>query len=117
MTNTRITDPEILELRYPVRVEQFAIRKDTGGAGAFRGGDGVIRKLRFLAPMTATIVASRREVPPFGLTGGAPGAVGRQFIERADGAIETLPGRAQAEMSPGDAFIIETPGGGGYGPP
>jgi 5-oxoprolinase (ATP-hydrolysing) len=117
MTNTRITDPEILELRYPVRVEQFAIRKDTGGAGAFRGGDGVIRKLRFLAPMTATIVASRREVPPFGLTGGTPGAVGRQFIERADGAIEALPGRAQAEMSPGDAFIIETPGGGGYGPP
>jgi len=117
MTNTRITDPEILELRYPVRVEQFAIRRGTGGAGACRGGDGVVRKLRFLAPMTATIVASRREIPPFGLAGGAPGAVGRQFIERADGTIETLPGRAQAELRPGDAFIIETPGGGGYGPP
>jgi 5-oxoprolinase (ATP-hydrolysing) len=115
MTNTRMTDPEIMELRYPVRVEQFSIRKNSGGDGKFPGGDGAIRKLRFLAPMTATIVASRRTIAPFGLAGGADGAPGRQAVERADGTIETLPGSAQAELAAGDAFIIETPGGGGYG--
>ena len=115
MTNTRITDPEILELRYPVRLDTFSIRRGSGGKGAFAGGDGAVRKLRFLEPMTATIVASRRTLAPFGLEGGKPGAPGRQWIERADGAIEELPGNAQAELAAGDAFIIETPGGGGFG--
>jgi 5-oxoprolinase (ATP-hydrolysing) len=116
MTNTRITDPEILEPRYPVRVEQFGIRPNSGGAGQFTGGNGAIRKLRFLEPMTATIVASRRTIAPFGLAGGGQGATGRQWVERADGSIETLAGSAVAQMQPGDAFVIETPGGGGYGP-
>jgi 5-oxoprolinase (ATP-hydrolysing) len=105
-----------LELRYPVRVEEFAIRQHSGGAGARRGGDGAIRKIRFLEAMTATIVASRRTIAPFGLQGGASGAVGEQMVERADGRIETLPGSAQAELAAGDAFIIHTPGGGGFGP-
>jgi 5-oxoprolinase (ATP-hydrolysing) len=117
MTNTRITDPEILELRYPVRVEEFSIRRGSGGAGAFAGGDGVVRRIRFLEPMTATIVASRRTVAPFGLAGGAAGKVGRQYIERANGDVEFLGGSAAAELGIGDAFIIETPGGGGYGEP
>jgi 5-oxoprolinase (ATP-hydrolysing) len=116
MTNTRMTDPEILELRYPVRVEEFSIRKNSGGAGKYPGGDGAVRKLRFLEPMTATIVASRRTVAPFGLAGGREGATGRQFVERADGTVETLSGSAEAALEPGDMFIIETPGGGGYGP-
>jgi 5-oxoprolinase (ATP-hydrolysing) len=115
MTNTRITDPEILELRYPVRVETFAIRRNSGGKGARRGGDGVIRKLRFLEPMTATIVASRRTQPPFGLQGGSPGATGRQWVERADGSTEMLPGSAEASVAENDAIVIETPGGGGFG--
>ena len=115
MTNTRMTDPEVLELRYPVRLEQFAIRRGSGGAGAQRGGDGAVRRLRFLEPMTAVIVASRRSVAPFGLEGGADGAAGRQWVERADGAREALSGTAQAELAAGDAFVIETPGGGGYG--
>jgi len=116
MTNTRITDPEILELRYPVRVETFAIRPNSGGKGARRGGNGVIRKLRFLEPMTATIVASRRTQPPFGLQGGSPGAAGRQWVERADGSTEMLPGSAEAKIAENDAIVIETPGGGGFGP-
>ncbi|MEO9191295.1 MAG: hydantoinase B/oxoprolinase family protein, partial [Acetobacteraceae bacterium] len=115
MTNTRMTDPEVLELRYPVRLEAFAIRRGSGGDGRWRGGDGAVRRIRFLAPMTAVIVASRREVAPFGLMGGAPGAVGRQRVERGDGRVETLTGTDSAEMAPGDVFVIETPGGGGYG--
>jgi 5-oxoprolinase (ATP-hydrolysing) len=115
MTNTRITDPEILELRYPVRVEEFSIRKGSGGTGAFAGGDGVVRKIRFLENMTATIVASRRLIAPFGLAGGGPGACGEQVVERADGRTETLPGSAAVELAAGDAFVIQTPGGGGYG--
>ncbi|HUW80818.1 MAG TPA: hydantoinase B/oxoprolinase family protein [Acidocella sp.] len=115
MTNTRITDPEILELRYPVRVEEFSIRKNSGGAGKFHGGDGVVRKIRFLEPMTATITASRRNFPPFGLQGGAPGATGEQYLERADGTTEPLPGCAEANLQAGDAFVIKTPGGGGFG--
>jgi 5-oxoprolinase (ATP-hydrolysing) len=115
MTNTRMTDPEVLELRYPVRLEEFAIRRGSGGAGAHSGGDGAVRRLRFLEPMTAVIVSSRREVAPFGLAGGADGAPGRQWVERADGTREVLGGRARAELSPGDAFVIETPGGGGFG--
>jgi 5-oxoprolinase (ATP-hydrolysing) len=115
MTNTRMTDPEVLELRYPVRLEEFSIRRGSGGAGKFRGGDGSRRRIRFLEPMTAIIVASRRDVAPFGLAGGADGAAGRQWVERADGTREELGGRASAELRPGDCFVIETPGGGGYG--
>ena len=115
MTNTRITDPEVLELRHPVRVEAFSIRRGSGGAGKFCGGDGVVRKIRFLEPMTATITASRRTQAPFGLEGGAPGAMGAQFIEHADGTLESLPGRAEAALAAGEAIIIHTPGGGGYG--
>jgi len=117
MTNTRMTDPEVLELRYPVRLETFAIRRGSGGAGAQRGGDGSVRRIRFLEPMTAVVVASRRTVPPFGLHGGEPGAAGRQWVERADGSRHEMTGTDQAELRPGDAFVIETPGGGGYGTP
>jgi 5-oxoprolinase (ATP-hydrolysing) len=116
MTNTRMTDPEVLELRYPVIQEEFCIRHGSGGAGQWHGGDGAIRRLRFLEPMTAVILASRRNVAPFGLAGGADGAAGRQWVERADGSVEMLSGTDQAELLPGDAFVIETPGGGGYGP-
>ncbi|WP_459697343.1 hydantoinase B/oxoprolinase family protein [Acidisoma sp. C75] len=115
MTNTRMTDPEILELRYPVRVEEFARRAGSGGPGRFRGGDGVRRRLRFLEPMTAVIVASRRSEGPFGLAGGAAGAPGRQWVERADGRHEALGGRDRAELAAGEVLGIETPGGGGYG--
>ncbi|MBV9812740.1 MAG: hydantoinase B/oxoprolinase family protein, partial [Acetobacteraceae bacterium] len=117
MTNTRMTDPEVLELRYPVILDDFSIRRGSGGAGRWRGGDGAIRRLRFRESMTAVIVASRRNVAPFGLHGGADGAAGRQWVERADGTRQTLAGTAQAELSPGDVFAIETPGGGGYGVP
>jgi 5-oxoprolinase (ATP-hydrolysing) len=115
MTNTRMTDPEVLELRYPVRLERFAIRRGSGGNGKWRGGDGAIRRIRFLEPMTAVIVSSRRDVAPFGLEGGEDGAVGRQWVERADGTHEILTGTDSAELAPGDVFVIETPGGGGYG--
>jgi 5-oxoprolinase (ATP-hydrolysing) len=116
MTNTRMTDPEVLELRYPVRVEQFAVRHGSGGAGRWRGGDGALRRLRFLEPMTAVIVASRRHEGPFGLAGGAAGATGRQWIER-DGGTIPMAGRDRAELRAGDVLGIATPGGGGYGPP
>jgi 5-oxoprolinase (ATP-hydrolysing) len=115
MTNTRMTDPEVLELRYPVRLETFAIRHGSGGAGAHHGGDGAVRRLRFLSPMEAVIVSSRRTVPPFGLAGGAEGAPGRQWVERADGTRTVLSGRDGAYLAAGDVFVIETPGGGGYG--
>ncbi|PPQ35904.1 hydantoinase B/oxoprolinase family protein [Rhodopila globiformis] len=116
MTNTRMTDPEVLELRYPVRLEHFGIRRGSGGAGKWRGGDGAVRRIRFLEPMTAVIVSSRRNVAPFGLDGGADGASGRQWVERADGGRDVLTGTDQAELAAGDVFVIETPGGGGYGP-
>jgi len=115
MTNTRITDPEVLELRYPVRVESFAIRAGSGGSGATRGGDGVVRRIRFNVPMTAVIVSSRRTVAPHGLAGGASGATGRQWLERVDGSIEVLAGVDQRELQAGDQLVIETPGGGGFG--
>jgi len=116
MTNTRMTDPEVLELRYPVRLELFGIRRGSGGAGRWHGGDGAVRRIRFLEPMTAVIVSSRRNVAPFGLAGGAEGALGRQWVERADGGQDVLTGTDRAELAPGDCFVIETPGGGGYGP-
>jgi 5-oxoprolinase (ATP-hydrolysing) len=115
MTNTRMTDPEVLELRYPVRLEEFAIRRGSGGAGQWRGGDGVVRRIRFMEPMTAVIVSSRRNVAPFGLESGADGAPGRQWVERGDGSPEILSSTAEAKLSRGDVFAIETPGGGGYG--
>ena len=115
MTNTRMTDPEVLELRYPVRLERFAICRGSGGAGKWHGGDGSVRRIRFLEPMMAVIVSSRRNVAPFGLDGGADGAAGRQWVERADGTQVKLTGTDSAELTIGDAFVIETPGGGGYG--
>jgi 5-oxoprolinase (ATP-hydrolysing) len=117
MTNSRLTDPEVLEWRFPVRVEEFAVRTGTGGAGLFRGGDGAIRRVRFLAPMTAVLLSDRRVVAPFGLAGGQPGAVGKNWIERADGRCEPIGARAQVEMQSGDIIVIETPGGGGFGTP
>jgi 5-oxoprolinase (ATP-hydrolysing) len=117
MTNSRLTDPEVLEWRFPVLVESFAIRRGSGGTGRWRGGDGVIRRIRFLQPLTASILSNRRRVPPFGLKGGAPGATGRNYVERANGTVEELPAKASVQMSAGDAFLIETPGGGGFGTP
>ncbi len=115
MTNSRLTDPEILETRYPVIVEEFAIRRGSGGAGAHHGGDGAIRRIRFLESMTAAILSTRRQTEPFGLAGGAAGAKGRNTLVRKDGTKETLPGRAEVEVKAGDALLIETPGGGGFG--
>ena len=115
MTNTRMTDPEVFELRYPVRLEKFGIRRGSGGDGQWRGGDGAERRVRFLEPMTAIIVSSRRNVAPFGLAGGVDGLRGEQWVERADGSKEILTGTDKAEMRPGDLFAILTPGGGGYG--
>ncbi len=115
MTNSRLTDPEVLEWRFPVLVETFAIRRGSGGAGRYRGGDGVVRRIRFLEPMTASILSNRRRVAPFGLHGGGSGAVGRNSVERADGSVIELGARASVQMNAGDAFVIETPGGGGYG--
>ncbi len=115
MTNTRMTDPEVLETRFPVRNEEFSIRVGSGGAGRHRGGDGVLRRLRFLEPMTATMLTSHRVVPPFGLHGGQPGECGRNTVERADGSAEDLRGNDEASLRAGDAIVIETPGGGGFG--
>jgi 5-oxoprolinase (ATP-hydrolysing) len=115
MTNSRLTDPEILETRLPVRLEQFAIRRGSGGAGAHRGGDGLVRAVTFLEPMRANILANRRRVAPRGIAGGADAEAGRNWVERTDGSIEMLSATASAEMQPGDRFVIETPGGGGYG--
>ena len=117
MTNTRMTDPEVLELRYPVRLEAFSIRRGSGGAGRWSGGDGAVRRIRFLAPMTAVIVSSRRNIAPFGLAGGADGATGRQWVEQASGSRHELTGTDRTELAAGDVFVIETPGGGGYGHP
>ena len=115
MTNSRLTDPEVLEWRFPVMLESFEIRRGSGGKGRWSGGDGARRRIRFLETMTAAILANRRRVPPFGLKGGAPGAVGRNWVERSDGSRQDLTGTDQAELQPGDVFVIETPGGGGYG--
>ena len=117
MTNSRLTDPEVLEWRFPVRLEEFSIRAGSGGAGHWRGGDGVIRRLRFLEPMSAAILSGHRRIPPYGLAGGKPGQVGRNAVERFDGRIEELSGTAVVAMQAGDAVIIETPGGGGWGIP
>jgi 5-oxoprolinase (ATP-hydrolysing) len=115
MTNSRITDPEVLEWRYPVRLDAFSIRRGSGGRGRHWGGDGAIRRIRFLSPMTASILSSHRTVPTFGLEGGHPGACGRNYVERVDGHVEVVEGCAEVEMAAGDVFVIETPGGGGFG--
>ncbi|MFA6312723.1 MAG: hydantoinase B/oxoprolinase family protein [Sterolibacterium sp.] len=117
MTNSRLTDPEVLEWRFPVLLEGFAIRAGSGGAGAHRGGDGGTRRIRFLAPMTASILSNRRRVAPFGMAGGADGAPGRNAVVRGDGARVELGASDSVEMQAGDVFVIETPGGGGYGEP
>jgi len=115
MTNSRLTDPEVLETRFPVLLEGFSIRHGSGGSGASTGGNGAVRRVRFLEPMTAGILSNRRRVPPFGAVGGDPGQVGINRVERTDGTVETLGATAEVEMAPGDVFVIETPGGGGYG--
>jgi 5-oxoprolinase (ATP-hydrolysing) len=117
MTNSRLTDPEVMELNFPVRIERFALRRGSGGAGLHPGGDGVERRIRFLAPMRANLLALRRQVGGFGLEGGEAGAIGRQWIELANGQRESLPGIGQFELAAGDVFVLETPGGGGYGAP
>jgi 5-oxoprolinase (ATP-hydrolysing) len=115
MTNSRLTDPEVLEWRFPVLLKTFAIRPHSGGKGQQPGGNGVIRQVQFREPMTAAILSGHRLVSPFGLAGGEPGAVGHNRVERVDGSIEPLGSQAEVAMQPGDTFVIETPGGGGYG--
>ncbi|HVW02299.1 MAG TPA: hydantoinase B/oxoprolinase family protein, partial [Planctomycetaceae bacterium] len=117
MTNTRLTDPEVLERRYPVRVHEFSIRRGSGGQGRHHGGDGVVRRLEFLRPLRVSILSERRgPYPPFGLQGGEPGALGRNTLLRAGGGtLEDLGGKVQIEVSAGDVLTIETPGGGGCG--
>jgi 5-oxoprolinase (ATP-hydrolysing) len=118
MTNTRLTDPEVLERRFPVRVREFSIRCRSGGAGQHRGGDGAVRQLEFLRPLTLSLLSQRRGPhPPYGMAGGLPGAVGRNQLLKADGTQLELPGIVQLQVGPGDVLTIETPGGGGFGPP
>jgi 5-oxoprolinase (ATP-hydrolysing) len=115
MTNSRLTDPEVLEFRFPVRVDSYQIRAGSGGAGRWRGGDGGVRRIRFLEPMTASILSNGRLQGAFGMAGGEPGSIGENRVERTDGRIEALPHIGQVQMSPGDVFVIATPGGGGWG--
>jgi 5-oxoprolinase (ATP-hydrolysing) len=117
MTNSRLTDPEILETRLPVRLDSFAIRRGSGGAGLHRGGDGVERRVTFLEPMRANMLANRRRIPPRGICGGGDALAGRNWVERTDGSCEELGATASAQMQPGDCFVILTPGGGGFGTP
>ncbi|MEO8739644.1 MAG: hydantoinase B/oxoprolinase family protein [Casimicrobiaceae bacterium] len=115
MTNSRLTDPEVLEWRFPVRLDSYRIMRGSGGSGLYRGGDGGERRVRFLERMTAVMLANHRRVAPFGVAGGQPGAVGRNWVERGDGRREEFGATFQVEMEPGDVFVIQTPGGGGYG--
>ena len=117
MTNSRLTDPEVLEFRFPVRLESYEIRQDSGGAGRWTGGNGGVRRVRFLEAMTASILSNGRKHGAFGMAGGQPGQVGRNVVVRADGRVESLDHIGQAEMAPGDIFEIHTPGGGGFGKP
>jgi 5-oxoprolinase (ATP-hydrolysing) len=117
MTNSRLTDPEVLEWRYPVLLESYQIRRGSGGPGRWHGGDGGVRRLRFLAPMTITTLTGHRRVPAFGLAGGQPGALGRHWIEHPDGTVTPMAACDSVPVAPGDVFVIETPGGGGYGAP
>ncbi len=117
MTNSRLTDPEVLEFRFPVRLESYAIRAGSGGAGQWKGGDGGTRRVRFLEPMTASILSNGRIHGAFGMAGGSAGQPGANRVERADGRIERLGHIGSVAMEPGDVFVIDTPGGGGYGQP
>ncbi|MFF7968954.1 hydantoinase B/oxoprolinase family protein [Streptomyces sp. NPDC007903] len=117
MTNSRLTDPEVLEWRLPVRLDEFAVRRGSGGAGRQRGGDGAVRRIRFLEPMTVSALSQHRRVPPYGMAGGAPGALGANRVEHADGTVTDLGASGSAEVAPGDVLVVETPGGGGYGRP
>jgi len=117
MTNTWLTDPEVLESRFPVLLEEFAVRRGSGGKGCFHGGDGAVRKLRFRDRMSAAILSNRRRIAPFGLAGGEAGSVGRNYVVRANGETEQFGATAAVEMAAGDLFVIETPGGGGFGRP
>jgi 5-oxoprolinase (ATP-hydrolysing) len=116
MTNSRLTDPEVLEWRFPVRLESFEIRAGSGGAGRWRGGNGAVRRVRFLEPMTAAILSGRRKVRPHGMAGGSPGLPGENYVVRSDGSRTELGPFDETEMNVGDVFVIESPGGGGYGP-
>ncbi|MFF2202891.1 hydantoinase B/oxoprolinase family protein [Streptomyces sp. NPDC058145] len=117
MTNSRLTDPEVLEWRLPVRLEEFTVRRGSGGSGRRRGGDGAVRRIRFLEPMTVSMLSQHRRVPPYGMAGGAPGELGANRVERADGTVTDFGGSGSADVGPGDVLVIETPGGGGYGRP
>ncbi|AVH60069.1 MULTISPECIES: hydantoinase B/oxoprolinase family protein [Streptomyces] len=117
MTNSRLTDPEVLEWRLPVHLDEFAVRRGSGGAGRWRGGDGAVRRIRFHEPMTVSTLSQHRRVPPYGMAGGEPGALGANRVERADGTATELGGSDAADVGPDDVLVIETPGGGGYGPP
>lgn len=115
MTNSRLTDPEVLEFRFPVRLESYEIRKGSGGAGQWKGGDGGVRRVRFLEAMTASILSNGRKHGSFGMAGGGAGQVGINRVVRVDGTIDELDHIGQAEMASGDIFEIHTPGGGGFG--
>jgi 5-oxoprolinase (ATP-hydrolysing) len=117
MTNTRLTDPEILEFRYPVVLEDFHIRKDTGGKGQWNAGDGVIRTIRFLEKMEYTILSGRRRIPPYGLAGGEDGTIGENWVRRNDGRMDRLEGADATVVDAGEAIIVQTPTAGGYGKP
>jgi 5-oxoprolinase (ATP-hydrolysing) len=116
-TNSLMTDPEVLEWRFPVILDRFEIRRNSRGEGRHHGGNGVVRHIRFRIAMTAAILSNRRRVPPFGLQGGEAGRLGRNEVRRASGVVELLAATQVVEMAPGDVFIIETPGGGGFGTP
>jgi 5-oxoprolinase (ATP-hydrolysing) len=115
MTNTRMTDPEVLEKRFPVRLEELSIRHGSGGTGEWRGGNGAVRRLRFLAPVTVTTLCGSRTVPPFGAAGGKPGLVGDNLVHWPDGRTERLHGNDERDLPPGAVFEMRTPGGGGWG--
>ncbi|MFJ7901988.1 hydantoinase B/oxoprolinase family protein [Streptomyces sp. NPDC096198] len=117
MTNSRLTDPEVLEWRLPVLLDEFAVRYGSGGTGRWHGGDGAVRRIRFREPMTVSTLSQHRRVPPYGMAGGSPGALGANRVERADGSVLHLRGSDSADVGPGDVLVVETPGGGGYGPP
>jgi len=115
MTNSRLTDPEVLEWRFPVLLESFKIRRHSGGRGLFKGGDGVERKLRFNEGMSVSLLTGHRRIAPYGLKGGEPGQTGQNIVERKDGSLEELGSTDSVKVKAGDAIIIKTPGGGGYG--
>jgi 5-oxoprolinase (ATP-hydrolysing) len=117
MTNSRLTDPEVLEWRYPVLVDSFEVRSGSGGAGRWRGGDGAVRRLRFREPVTVSTLSGHRRVPPYGMAGGQPGGLGRNYVERVDGSVVELAGADSVEVGEGDVLVVETPGGGGFGVP